>query len=75
MVLKPLKIKPPGMFYLIILQPDRLSKNNLYDPFLTKWRQMLKMCKHLKMSQVEQFFMFSISALPPEGAFQMFTHF
>ena len=29
----------------------------------------------LKMSQIEQFFMFSISALPPEGAFQMFTHF
>ncbi len=25
MVLKPLKIIPPGTFYLIILQPDRLS--------------------------------------------------
>ncbi len=29
----------------------------------------------LKMSQLEQFFMISISALPSEGAFQMFTHF
>ena len=27
----------------------------------------------LKMPQIEQFFMFSISALPPEGTFQ--THF
>ncbi len=26
MVLKPLKIRPPGIFCLIILQPDRLSK-------------------------------------------------
>ena len=29
----------------------------------------------LKMLQTETFFMFSISGLPPEGAFQMFTHF
>ena len=29
----------------------------------------------LKMSQNGQFFMFLISALPPEGAFQMSTHF
>ncbi len=29
----------------------------------------------LKMSQNEQFFMFEISALPPEGTFQMLTHF
>ncbi len=29
----------------------------------------------LKMSQFEQFFMFLISARPPEGTFQMFTDF
>ncbi len=29
----------------------------------------------LKVSQIALFFMFSISALPPEGAFHMFTHF
>ncbi len=29
----------------------------------------------LKMSQNGQLFMFSISALPPEGAFQTSTHF
>ena len=29
----------------------------------------------MKTSQLEQFFMFSISSLPPESAFQMFTHF
>ena len=29
----------------------------------------------LKTSQLEQFFMFSISALPPKGVFQMLRHF
>ncbi len=29
----------------------------------------------LKLSEIEQFFMFSISALPQEDTFQMLTHF
>ena len=28
-----------------------------------------------EMSQIERFFMFSISGCPPEGAFQMLIHF
>ncbi len=39
------------------------------------WLRILVAELKLKTSQLEQFFMFLISALPPEGAFQMFIHF
>ena len=75
---------PTGTFCSIILPPDRLSKI-----CMILFYQVARDAKNvstfekcplvaelkLKMSQIEQFFMFLISALPPEGAFKMFTHF
>ncbi len=46
MLLKPLKIRPP-LYVLLDYFTTRPSFKNLYDTFLTKWPEMLKMCKHL----------------------------
>ncbi len=82
MVLKPLKIRPPGTFCLIILQPDHFSKFQKFDQLAIDAKNVLTFEKcpllaelKMKMSQTVQFFMFSISALPQEGSFHMLTHF
>ncbi len=46
-MLKPLKIIPPW-YVLLDYFTTRPSFKNLYDPFLTKWPGMLKVCKDLK---------------------------
>ncbi len=63
-VLKPLKIRPPGTFCLIVLQPDHLSK--ICMTLFYQWPEMLK----LKMWQIGQFFVFNFSSATI-GAFQI----
>ncbi len=74
----------PPWYILLDYFTTRPSLTNLNEAFLSKW---CKKCinifeKHplvaelkLKISHIALFFMFSISALPPDGAFQMFIHF
>ena len=65
MVLKPLKIRPPWYVFFDYFT-TRPSFKNLYDTLLIQWPEMLKCAEKelkLKMSQIEQFFMFLISAL------------
>ena len=38
----------PPVYVLLDYFTTRQSFKNLYDPFLTKWPEMLKLCKHLK---------------------------
>ncbi len=52
---------------------DQVAIDAKSVPTFKKWLLMADL--KLKMSQNGHFFMFSISALPSEGAFQMSVHF
>ncbi len=85
MVLKSLKIRPPLVRCISLFYNQTIFKKfecTFFDQVAIDAKTVLTFENYplvaelkLKMSQNGLFFMFSISALPPEGAFQMLTHF